>query len=87
MSDWNRRFILGVGGPVFVGLLVFAAIVLPGQELRPVRFAVGAAFFLFTAWGLSVLANRLLSNSSMRRSSSASTHAPDAITRTETPRT
>lgn len=60
VSDWNRRFILGVGGSVFVGLLVFAAIVLPGGELSPVRFAVGVACFLFTAWGLSVLVNRLI---------------------------
>ncbi|MFJ2217844.1 hypothetical protein ACIQVO_36495 [Streptomyces sp. NPDC101062] len=56
-----------MSGPAFVGLLVFAAIVLPGHGLSSVRFAVGAVFFLFTAWGLSVLANRLISNSLLRQ--------------------
>jgi hypothetical protein len=59
MSVWNRRLALGVIGPTFVGLLVFAAILLPARELSSVRFAVGAVSFLCTALGVTVLANGL----------------------------
>ena len=61
MSVWNPRFALGMVAPLLVGLLVFAAIVLPGHELSYVRFAVGAASFWGTAFGLSAMANRLVS--------------------------
>ncbi|NGO67886.1 hypothetical protein [Streptomyces boncukensis] len=60
-DEVNRRLVLGVAGPVLAGLLVFAAIVLPGHGLSFTRFGVAAASFLLTSLGVSALANWLLS--------------------------
>ncbi|MCZ1011889.1 hypothetical protein [Streptomyces lydicus] len=49
MDEGHRRFVLGVIGPVLVGPLVVAAVLLAGRGLSSVRFAVGTVALLCMA--------------------------------------
>ncbi|MGW0757160.1 hypothetical protein ACWD1Y_11830 [Streptomyces sp. NPDC002814] len=57
----TRQFVLETVVPACAALLVFAAVVLPGDGLGATRFAAGAGAYLLTAAGLILLVRQTAS--------------------------